>query len=96
VRIRSSADTSAPIITTLNSGAPVNVLSTRIEINDSFGWQEVESGGLRGFMALHGAGVTWTLTPVTTPPDDRNARLIAWAEELEAIAAKMRAEATTI
>jgi hypothetical protein len=96
VRIRSAADTSAPIITTLNTGATVNVLSTRIEINDSFGWQEVESGGLRGWMALHGAGVTWTLTPVVTPPDDRNARLIAWAEELEAIAAKMRAEAAKV
>jgi uncharacterized protein YgiM (DUF1202 family) len=96
VRIRSAADTSAPIITTLNTGATVNVLSTRIEINDSFGWQEVESGGLRGYMALHGPGVTWSLTPVVTPPDDRNARLIAWAEELEAIAAKMRAEAGTV
>jgi hypothetical protein len=31
-----------------------------------------------------------------TPPDDRNARLIAWAEELEAIAAKMRAEAAKV
>jgi hypothetical protein len=96
VRIRASADTSAPIITTLNTGAAVTVLKTNIVINDGFGWQEVESGGLRGHMALHGAGVTWSLTPVVTPPDDRNARLIAWAEELEAIAAKMRAEATRV
>jgi hypothetical protein len=90
VRIRSAADTSAPIITTLNTGATVNVLSTRIEINDSFGWQEVESGGLRGFMALHGAGVTWSLTPVVTPPD-RSAVLLECAAELEATAAKLRA-----
>jgi uncharacterized protein YgiM (DUF1202 family) len=96
VRIRASADTSAPIITTLNTGAAVTVLKTNIVINDGFGWQEVESGGLRGYMALHGPGVTWSLTPVVTPPDDRNARLIAWAEELEAIAAKMRAEAAKV
>jgi hypothetical protein len=96
VRIRASADTSAPIITTLNTGAAVTVLKTNIVINDGFGWQEVESGGLRGYMALHGPGVTWSLTPVVTPPDDRNARLIAWAEELEAIAEKMRAEAAKV
>ena len=91
VRIRSTADTSAPIITTLNSGAVVNVLSTGIVINDGFGWQEVESGGLRGHMALHGTGVTWTLTPVAAPPDDRNKVLLECAEELEATAAKLRA-----
>jgi hypothetical protein len=90
VRIRASADTSAPIITTLNTGAAVTVLKTNIVINDGFGWQEVDSGGLRGYMALHGSGVTWSLTPVAAPPD-RSAVLLECAAELEATAAKLRA-----
>jgi hypothetical protein len=90
VRIRASADTSAPIITTLNTGAAVTVLKTNIVINDGFGWQEVDSGGLRGYMALHGTGVTWSLTPVAAAPD-RSAVLLECAAELEATAAKLRA-----
>jgi hypothetical protein len=94
VRVRELADTSSTIRATLNTGDRVNVISTHITINDGYGWQEVETENkIRGRMALHGSTVTWSLTPVATPPDDRGARLIALAEELEGIAAKIRAEA---
>jgi hypothetical protein len=64
--------------------------------NDGYGWQKIDSDGDIGYMALHGSGVTWSLSPVATPPDDRGARLIALAEELEGIAAKIRAEAANV
>jgi hypothetical protein len=94
VRVRSSADTSAPIVTTVNSGATVKVLSTAIPANDGYGWQEVEANGKRGWMALRGASVTWSLTPVVIDPEaERKAQLLKWAGELEIIAAEMRSAA---
>jgi hypothetical protein len=96
VRIRTTAGLSGTIIATLNGGANVEILSEAVITNDGYGWQKIDSDGDIGYMALHGSGVTWSLTPVATPPDDRNARLIALAEELEGIAAKIRAEAETV
>jgi hypothetical protein len=94
VRVRSSADTSAPIVTTVNSGATVKVLSTAIPASDGYGWQEVEANGKRGWMALRGASVTWSLTPVVIDPEaERKAQLLKWAGELEIIAAEMRSAA---
>jgi hypothetical protein len=94
VRIRSIADTSAPILSTVNSGGTVKVLDTPLRVSDGYGWQEVESGNIRGWMALRGASVNWSLTPVTTDPEaERKAQLLKWAGELDAIAAEMRSAA---
>jgi hypothetical protein len=50
--------------------------------------QLVDVNGTQGVLALTSS---FTLEPVATPPDDRGARLIECAEELEATAAKLRA-----
>jgi hypothetical protein len=99
VRIRAAADTSAQIVKTLYTGAQVRVMSTTVIINDGYGWQEVECGEWRGFMALHGSGVTWSLSPVpVTPQPDpvTRAQLLAWADTLQTVVDDMRAKAETL
>jgi hypothetical protein len=96
VRVRGGPALTWHTVDTANSGDRIEVLDATLKWSDGYGWQKVLSGSVAGYLALRGKDVTWSLTPVVTPPDDRNARLIAWAEELEAIAAKMRAEAATI
>jgi hypothetical protein len=101
VRIRYQADTNAATMVILGQNAEITVLSTDVIVNDGYGWQKVRYSygmGGDGYMALHGPEeiVNWKLIPVATPPDDRGARLIALAEELEGIAAKIRAEAANV
>jgi hypothetical protein len=101
VRIRYQADTNAATMVILGQNAEITVLSTDVIVNDGYGWQKVRYSygmGGDGYMALHGPEeiVDWKLIPVAAPPDDRGARLIALAEELEGIAAKIRAEAETV
>jgi hypothetical protein len=93
VRVRSSADTSAPIITTLNSGARVKVTEAHIIGGGNYGWQRVEfveDGQLfsGGYMALHGDDVTWSLVPVfdeEPPADPRDEALVTARAKLVSI-----------
>jgi hypothetical protein len=99
VRIRAAADTSAEIVKTLYNGAQVSVMSTAVIINDGYGWQEIECGEWRGFMALHGSGVTWSLSPVPVTPQPEpvtREQLTAWADTLQTVVDDMRAKAATL
>jgi hypothetical protein len=96
VRTRTKPGTDAPINGTWNTGATLLIRSTLIDHADDYGWQQVhiDMGGgyvTVGYMALHGAGVTWSLSPVpVTPAPDRYAALAA---QCRATSAVLRAEA---
>jgi hypothetical protein len=98
VRTRTKAGTDEPINGTWNTGAVVYVQSRTITHASGFGWQEVhvEMGGgyvTVGMMALHGADVTWKLTPAPFTPEPEPDRYAALAAQCRATSAVLRAEA---
>lgn len=94
VRTRTKPGIDAPINGTWNTGATLLIRSTLIDHADDFGWQQVhvDMGGgyvTVGYMALHGARVTWSLSPAPVEPEPEPNRYAA-------LAAKCRAEADVL
>lgn len=101
VRVRSSADTSAAIKTTLNTNDLIEIIEATVTVNDGYGWQKVEYGSGandNGYMALHGPAVTWSLLPVpdTPPTDPRDETLARNREAFVAIRDRASAEIAAI
>jgi hypothetical protein len=100
VRVRAKAGLGENILATFNSGDRVHITSNSIAVADGYGWQIVQlDDGKLGAMALHGSGVTWSLSPVSvTPQPDPVTRewLLETAAQLDAISADIKAKAATL
>lgn len=103
VRVRDHDSLKGNVIATLNDGSPVRVTSSNVVYDGGYGWQaivhEIDGKGYVGYMALHGPGVTWSLSPVpVTPQPDPVTReqLTAWADTLQTVVDDMRAKAATL